>query len=236
MLEVKVENILPVTEARDTFNQLIDKVEGTDEMFVMTKNGKPIAILVGVHHLEKLTGENHEELFGTTGSTPVDGNISNEAAKTDSTVDQPIAQPEVTPVVDTQNQMPAENTAIPEVPATTIAPAVSTETPATPAVADAASTAQTTSPFTYDNVTTEQAASPLDVPTDATVAPEAPVQDPTAADTQATVQTPAASDAFAVPNDPFATPDPTAAPASVTTPDTNTDNNQNNPASSAPAV
>ena len=65
MLEVQIENILPVTEARDRFNQLVDGVENSDDMFVLTKNGKPAAIMVGVHHLEKLTGENHEELFGT---------------------------------------------------------------------------------------------------------------------------------------------------------------------------
>lgn len=64
MLEVKVENIIPVTEARDKFNQLIDGVEGSDDLYVMTKNGKPSAILVGVHHLEKLTGDNHEDLAG----------------------------------------------------------------------------------------------------------------------------------------------------------------------------
>lgn len=66
MLEVKVENIIPVTEARDKFNQLIDGVEGSDDLFVMTKNGKPSAILVGVHHLEKLTGDNHKNLAGKT--------------------------------------------------------------------------------------------------------------------------------------------------------------------------
>lgn len=66
MLEVKIENIIPVTEARDKLNQLIENVEGSDEMIVMTKNGKPTAILVGVHHMEKLTGENHEEVFGAS--------------------------------------------------------------------------------------------------------------------------------------------------------------------------
>ena len=62
MLEVKIDNILPVTEARDSFNQLVDKVESSDEMFVLTKNGKPVSILVGVQHLEKLTGTSHEDL------------------------------------------------------------------------------------------------------------------------------------------------------------------------------
>lgn len=57
MLQVNVDKILPVTEARDKFNQLVDGVEGTDDLYVLTKNGKPAAVVVGVNHLEKLTGE-----------------------------------------------------------------------------------------------------------------------------------------------------------------------------------
>ncbi len=74
MLEVQIENIVPVTEARDRFNQILDAVEGTDELYVFTKNGKPAGILVGVHHLEKLTGVNHEEVFGgeEKNDTPVE--------------------------------------------------------------------------------------------------------------------------------------------------------------------
>lgn len=65
MLEVQIENIIPVTEARDKFNQIVDAVEGTEELYVLTKNGKPAAIVVGVHHLEKLTGETNTAVFGT---------------------------------------------------------------------------------------------------------------------------------------------------------------------------
>lgn len=219
MLEVKVENILPVTEARDSFNQLIDKVEGSDEMFVMTKNGKPIAILVGVHHLEKLTGENHEELFGASEKAPVDS--SNEAAKTDSTIDEPITEPiATTPAVD-----------IPETPVAPIepiAPATPAETPTAPTVADSSAPAsQNTSPFTYDNVTTEQITENT-----APASPPTPTADATVAS-----ETPAASDAFAVPNDPFATSDPTVTPASTTAADTNlSDNNQNSTANPTPAA
>jgi len=64
MLEVQIENIIPVTEARDKFNQIVDAVEGTEELYVLTKNGKPAAIVVGIHHLEKLTGESHAAVFG----------------------------------------------------------------------------------------------------------------------------------------------------------------------------
>lgn len=56
MLEVNIEKIVPVTEARDMFNKIIDDVEGTDELYVLTKNGKPASVVVGVNHLEKLTG------------------------------------------------------------------------------------------------------------------------------------------------------------------------------------
>lgn len=62
MLEVDIDKILPVTEARDNFNKIIDEVEGTEHMYVLTKNGKPSAVIVGVNHLEKLTGKTADEL------------------------------------------------------------------------------------------------------------------------------------------------------------------------------
>ena len=66
MLEVDIEKIIPITEARDSFNQIIEGVEASDDMYVVTKNGKPSAIIVGVHHLEKLTGaELPAESFAT---------------------------------------------------------------------------------------------------------------------------------------------------------------------------
>ena len=63
MLDVNIEKILPVTEVRDSLNKIIDDVENTDELYVVTKNGKPTAIVVGVHHLEKLTGIDHKEMM-----------------------------------------------------------------------------------------------------------------------------------------------------------------------------
>jgi prevent-host-death family protein len=62
MLEVDIEKIIPVTDARDSLNQIIETVDGTDALYVITKNGKPSAIIVGVHHLEKLTGMKSDEL------------------------------------------------------------------------------------------------------------------------------------------------------------------------------
>lgn len=76
MLEVKIEKILPVTEARDSFNKLVDEVEGTDELYVLTKNGKPAAVLVGVHHLEKLTGTSEEELMDQTNMASSDASTT----------------------------------------------------------------------------------------------------------------------------------------------------------------
>lgn len=61
-MEVDIDKILPLTEARDNFNKIIDDVGGTDHMYVLTKNGKPSAVVVGVNHLEKLTGKNADEL------------------------------------------------------------------------------------------------------------------------------------------------------------------------------
>lgn len=63
MLEVNVEKILPVTTARDSLNEIINDVENSEELYVITKNGKPSAIVVGVHHLEKLTGTKHDNLM-----------------------------------------------------------------------------------------------------------------------------------------------------------------------------
>jgi len=75
MLEVDIDKILPVTEARDSFNKIIDDVEGTDHLYVLTKNGKPSAVVVGVNHLEKLTGKSADELTSMVekkaDSTPV---------------------------------------------------------------------------------------------------------------------------------------------------------------------
>jgi len=75
VLEVDIDKILPVTEARDSFNKIVDEVEDSDHMYVLTKNGKPSAVVVGVNHLEKLTGKSPAELTSIVeqkaGNTPV---------------------------------------------------------------------------------------------------------------------------------------------------------------------
>lgn len=67
MLSVDIEKIIPVTEARDMFNKIIDEVEGSDDLYVLTKNGKPAAVVVGINHLEKLTGETDTEVMAKIG-------------------------------------------------------------------------------------------------------------------------------------------------------------------------
>ena len=80
MLQVNIEKILPVTEARDSFNKIVDEVEGTDEMYVLTKNGKPAAVVVGVNHLEKLTGENHDAVLAKVSESGSDNLFSDDGA------------------------------------------------------------------------------------------------------------------------------------------------------------
>ena len=69
-MQVDIEKIIPVTEARDSFNKIVDEVEGSDELYVLTKNGKPAAVIVGVNHLEKLTGETEGEVMAKVESKP----------------------------------------------------------------------------------------------------------------------------------------------------------------------
>lgn len=81
MLEVNIEKIVPVTEGRDMFNKIVDDVEGTNELWVLTKNGKPTAVVVGVNHLEKLTGQAHGEVV----SKIEEATASNEAPEAPAT-------------------------------------------------------------------------------------------------------------------------------------------------------
>lgn len=103
MLDVNIEKILPVTEVRDSLNKIVDEVESTDELYVVTKNGKPSAILVGVHHLEKLTGIDHKELLPDADS---------DAAGTDGGIDNTIEGQGATAPVTTSNSMPAPESPI----------------------------------------------------------------------------------------------------------------------------
>ena len=72
MLKVDVDKIIPVTDARDNFNKIIDEVDSSDDMYVLTKNGTPVAVVVGVNHLEKLTGTPANGIAAATSSTASD--------------------------------------------------------------------------------------------------------------------------------------------------------------------
>lgn len=54
-LKVSLENIIPLTEARDHFSQIVTEVQ-KDKLYVLTKGGKPAVAIIDVKYLEYLTG------------------------------------------------------------------------------------------------------------------------------------------------------------------------------------
>lgn len=54
-LKVNLENIIPLTEARDHFSQIVNEVQ-KDKLYVLTKGGKPAVAIIDVKYLETLTG------------------------------------------------------------------------------------------------------------------------------------------------------------------------------------
>jgi prevent-host-death family protein len=54
-LKVSLENIIPLTEARDHFSQIVAEVQ-KDKLYVLTKGGKPAVAIIDVKYLETLTG------------------------------------------------------------------------------------------------------------------------------------------------------------------------------------
>ena len=209
MLEVQIENIIPVTEARDKFNQIVDAVEGTEELYVLTKNGKPAAIVVGIHHLEKLTGESHTAVFGTE-NVSAPATAPAEPAETPAPVSPPESETSP-PATDFSATAPVA----PAAPADGIAyDSVSTTTPPAAPVADSSmpldsggtstpidspliessATATAGQAIAPDAVTPDQAGpsadpfaipnEPLDVPEDAQAQSASPTAAPVADDTQ----------------------------------------------------
>lgn len=100
MLEVDIDKILPVTEARDSFNKIVDEVEGTDHVYVLTKNGKPAAVVVGVNHLEKLTGKTTNELTSIVEKKADETPVVEEVKTKDPASEVPLAP---------QTEVPSEN-------------------------------------------------------------------------------------------------------------------------------
>lgn len=54
-LKVSLENIIPLTEARDHFSQIVNEVQ-KDKLYILTKGGKPAVAIVDVKYLEHITG------------------------------------------------------------------------------------------------------------------------------------------------------------------------------------
>ncbi|MGA2666755.1 MAG: type II toxin-antitoxin system Phd/YefM family antitoxin [Patescibacteria group bacterium] len=54
-LKVALENIIPLTYARDHFSNIVNEVQ-RDKMYILTKGGKPAIALIDVRYLEQLTG------------------------------------------------------------------------------------------------------------------------------------------------------------------------------------
>lgn len=122
MLSVDIEKIIPVTEARDMFNKIVDEVEGTDEMYVLTKNGKPSAVVVGVNHLEKLTGAEGAEVMAkidSMSSAPAEAEAAAVSAAS-AVAPEPAPVPEYvepTPVAPVASTPPAQSFGVaPETP------------------------------------------------------------------------------------------------------------------------
>lgn len=133
MLSVDIEKIIPVTEARDMFNKIIDEVEGSDALYVLTKNGKPAAVVAGINHLEKLTGETDTDVMAK-----VDQAAPKETASNDfSTSDQFNAKDTIAGAADQTSaaaQAPTEPVTPPAEPVTP--PTVDTPADVTPAKDD----------------------------------------------------------------------------------------------------
>ena len=53
-LKVSLENIIPLTEARDHFSQIVTEVQ-QDKLYVLTKGGKPAVAIIDVKYLESVT-------------------------------------------------------------------------------------------------------------------------------------------------------------------------------------
>lgn len=203
MLEVQIENIIPVTEARDKFNQMVDSVEGTEELFVLTKNGKPAAIVVGIHHLEKLTGEAHTAVFGNSNtSAPATTPTESPATAIPPVSNNPVPAPDFSapePAPATQdNTIAYDNIATANTSSSATMPADSsgTNTPIDSPLIDSASNATAGQAIAPDAVTPDQAgpsadpfaipSEPLDVPEDGQIQTTAPATTtpPVANDTQ----------------------------------------------------
>lgn len=146
MLEVNIDKIIPVTDARDSLNKIVDEVTAGDSLYVLTVNGKPSAVVVGVHHLEKLTGMKGENIMDdiTTPTPDTSADAGQAATVPAADVTAPSAtQTDITPSTttptDTTAAIPAEDLTADVAPAPDASAGVgqaASATPATDAAAD----------------------------------------------------------------------------------------------------
>lgn len=72
-LKVSLENIIPLTEARDHFSQIVTEVQ-QDKLYVLTKGGKPAVAIIDVKYLESISG-------GTVKPEHIESEIQKDPAK-----------------------------------------------------------------------------------------------------------------------------------------------------------
>lgn len=168
MLQVNIEKIIPVTEARDMFNKIIDDVEGTDELWVLTKNGRPVAVVVGVNHLEKLTGESHSDVIAKIDNVPLDIVADDNENVTDALEPENVEEP--------QSVFASADDAVPTS-VTQPAVDITDDLPITE------TTGEVSEPLAAP-ATTDQTATELATPDTMPVAPDSPGLNPIAPDTQ----------------------------------------------------
>lgn len=168
-MQVDIEKIIPVTEARDKFNKVVDEVEDSDEIYVFTKNGKPSAVMVGVNHLEKLTGETHGDITAKIAESPSTADPTS-ADNSQPTPAEPAPTPapaeSPTPVEDPFVTTPFETSANEPVSAPDNTPTTPAPAPTTPPP-----TPDTTGPKPIENtpetsIGTEPAPAPNNAPTE----------------------------------------------------------------------
>ena len=109
-LKVSLENIIPLTEARDHFSQIVAEVQ-KDKLYVLTKGGKPAVAIIDVKYLEQVTGGEIKE-----------EHIEKEIEKAPEKVGLP-------PMVEHLNQKPTPPPAAPVYPTPISKPSIPQSTP-----------------------------------------------------------------------------------------------------------
>jgi hypothetical protein len=71
MINVPIDRIVPLTDARDNFSKIITDIETqSDGMYVLTKGGKPSIALINISYLASLIGDQNNTTPPTTVSAP----------------------------------------------------------------------------------------------------------------------------------------------------------------------